>query len=191
MSARNTPGIDVSKEEERYLRRAFRRFALPYVLVFGAVAWVAATAVSSDGPTGSPKEMSELHDGLSAQKQAIAALEARVEQVGGELEKAGRRMGALETQKPRRAPTIDTSALERDLRDAARRVAQLEKRMSNDAAPASERIDALAARMRRIEDSARQASAAATATPVPAAPAPAAPAPAAPAPADPTPASAR
>jgi prefoldin subunit 5 len=182
MSQQNTPGIDVSKEEERYLRRAFRRFALPYVLVFGAVAWVATTAVSGDGPTGSPKEMSELHEELSALKQAIAALEGRVEQVGGKVEKAGRRMGALETQKPRRDATSDTSALERDLRDATRRVAQLEKRMSNDAAPASERIDALAARMRRIEDAARQASAAAAATPAPAAPASAAPAPAGPTP---------
>ena len=176
MPQQNTPGIDVSKEEERYLRRAFRRFALPYVLIFGAVAWVATTAISSDGPTGSPEDVSELREELSALKQSIAALEGRVGQVGSEVEKTGRRIGALESQKPSRNATSDTSALERELREATRRVAQLEKRMSDDA-PASERIDALAARMRRIEDAARQAAAAA--------PAPAAPAPA---PAGPTPA---
>jgi hypothetical protein len=66
-------------------------------------------------------------------------------------------------------PTDDTASLERSLREATRRAADLEKRMS-EGATASERIDALSARLHRIESVARTAPAPA---PVPAAPAPA------------------
>jgi hypothetical protein len=171
MPQQNSRGIDVSKEEEQYLRSAFRRFALPYVFVFAVMAWATTTVMSKDAPAGSGEEVSSLRD-------KVAALEGRMEKVGTELQRAGSRVGALETRKPSRdtAAPSDTAALERTLRDANRRIADLERSHASGAT-ADERIDALAARMQRIEAIARSAP-----PPAPAAPAPA-PAPAAPAPA--------
>ena len=173
----NPSGISVSKEEEKFLRHAFRRFALPYVLVVAVVAWVASTVMAKDAPAGSPADVSSLHEQLAALEKSVAALETRVAKVDGELAKAGTRVGALESRKSAAVsePT-DDSALERALRDATRRVADLERR-ANAGASAAERIDALAARMQRIEGASR-----ALAAPAPIAPAPA-PMPAAPAPA--------
>ena len=173
---RNPSGIDVSKEEEKFLRAAFRRFALPYVIAVALVAWMATTWMSNDAPVGSPKEMSSLLVKVAALEKSIAALEGRIAKVDGELERAGTRVGALESRKPTAAPASgDTTALEKALRDATRRVADLERRNAANAS-AAERIDALVARMQRIESAAR-ASAAPAHAPVPAAPAPAAPAP--------------
>jgi len=173
----NPSGISVSKEEEQFLRRAFRRFALPYVLVVAVVAWVASTVLSNEAPGGSPAEMSSLHDKVAALEESVAALESRIAKVDGEVEKAGTRVGALESRKPASAPEpSDTAALERALRDATRRVADLERRSSANAS-AAERIDALSARMQRIEGASRAPAAAAPAAPAPAS-APAAPAPA-------------
>ncbi|HKA13970.1 MAG TPA: hypothetical protein VKH41_03055 [Myxococcota bacterium] len=174
MPQKTSAGIDVSREEERYLRSAFRRFALPYVLVFAAVAWAATTFVSGDGPAGSSQETKALRDKVASLEQSVAGLEARLDEVGTELERATGRMGALEGRKPERAPAVDTDGLERALGDATRRIAELE-RQNGSGATAAERIDALAARMQRIESAARPQTAPPTA---PAAPAPAAPAPA-------------
>jgi len=169
----NASGIAVSKEEEQFLRSAFRRFALPYVLVVAAVAWIASTVMSNDAPGGAPGEVSSLREQVAALEKSVAALDAKIAKVGGELERAGTRVGALENRKAASAPASDdTAALERALRDATRRVAELERRNSANAT-AAERIDALAARMQRIEGAAR-----ASVAPTPAAPAPAAPAPA-------------
>jgi predicted RNase H-like nuclease (RuvC/YqgF family) len=173
----NASGIDVSKEEEQFLRKAFRRFALPYVLVVALVAVVASTVLSNEAPAGSPQDVSALREKITALEQSVAALETQLAKVDGELAKAGTRVGALESRKPAAvAESTDTSALERALRDATRRVADLERR-SNSSASAAERIDALVARMQRIEGASR-----ASAAPAPVAPAPA-PMPAAPAPA--------
>jgi hypothetical protein len=175
----NAAGIDVSKEEERYLRRAFRRFAVPYVFVFAVLAWATMTVMSKDAPAGSPAEVSSLRESVAALEKSVAALQARVDKVGSDVERAGTRMGALE-RKPNRdaADAGDTAALERTLKDASRRIAELERR-NGSGATAAERIDALAARMHRIEAIARSAPATAPAAPVPAPPAPM---PAAPAP---------
>src|SRR2546426_8088509 len=159
----NARGIDVSKEEEQYLRSAFRRFALPYVVVFAAVAWATTTVMSSDAPTGSAEEIASLREKVATLEQSIAALEGRVAKVGSELERAGARVGGLETRKPaERASSTDTDALERSLREATRRIADLERRDSGGATP-DERIDALVARMQRLEGAARSASASAPA----------------------------
>jgi hypothetical protein len=173
MPQQTSGGIDVSKEEEKYLRRAFRRFALPYVLMFALVAWATTTLVSKDAPAGSGEELSSL-------REKVASLEGRVEQVSSEIEQAGRRVVALESRKPvdQRTASEDTAGLERTLRDATRRIAELEKR-GDAGAPAAERIDALAARLQRIEGIARSlalapsAPAALAPSPMPAAPAPA------------------
>jgi predicted RNase H-like nuclease (RuvC/YqgF family) len=171
MPEQNALGIDVSKEEEKYLRRAFRRFALPYVIAFAAVSWVIAMAVTRDdsAPDAPPAELVSANQKLPAMERSLAALEERVAKMSAEVERAGKRMSALEKAKPVSVPTADTATLKDSLREATRRVADLEKRMS-EGAPASERIDALSARLHRIESVARTAPAPA---PVPAAPAPA------------------
>ena len=178
MPQQNPSGIDVSKEEEKYLRSAFRRFALPYVVGFALVAWATTTLMTKDVPTGSVEDVSSLREKVASLEQSVAALEGRLQKMGGDLERAGTRVGALENRKPAepRAVDTDTSGLERSLRDATRRIAELEKR-GGSGASAAERIDALTTRMQRIEGMARTTQAPAA----PAAPAPA-PMPAAPAP---------
>jgi predicted RNase H-like nuclease (RuvC/YqgF family) len=172
----NPSGLAVSKEEEKFLRSAFRRFALPYVVVIAVVAWIVSTVASSDAPTGSPKEMSSLLEKVAALEKSVGALEGRIAKVDGELARAGTRVGALEKSKASPAPVSgDAAELERAVSDATRRVADLERK-SAASASAAERIDALMARMQRIESAAR-ASAASAPPPVPASPAPAAPAP--------------
>ena len=178
----NPSGIAVTKEEEQFLRSAFRRFALPYVIVVAAVAWIASTVMSNDAPSGSPREMSSLLEKVTALEKSVAVLEGQIAKVDGELERAGTRVGALESRKPASAPASsagDTAALEKALRDATRRVADLERRSSANAS-AAERIDALAARMQRIEGASRGTAASPPSAPAPAssAPVPAAPAPA-------------
>ncbi len=176
MPQQKSRGIDVSKEEEQYLRSAFRRFALPYLIVFAVMAWATTTVVSKDAPAGSGEEMSSLREKIAGLEQSVATLEGRMKQVGTEIERAGSRVGALEKRNPSRdtAEPSDTDALERSLRDANRRIADLEQRNASDAT-AAERIDALVTRMQRIEGIARSAPPSAPAAP---APAPAAPAPA-------------
>jgi predicted RNase H-like nuclease (RuvC/YqgF family) len=179
MPEQNAQGIDVSKEEERYLRRAFRRFALPYVIALVALSWIIATAVARDGvvPSGAPADLASASEKLSQIEQSLAALDARVAKIGSDVERAGKRMGALESAKPNSVATAgDTASLERSLRDATRRMADLEKRVG-DGPTAEERIDALTTRLHRIESAARTAP-----MPAPGAPAPA-PVPAAPEPA--------
>jgi polyhydroxyalkanoate synthesis regulator phasin len=171
----NPTGIAVSKEEEQFLRSAFRRFALPYVLIVAAVAWIASTMMWNEAPSGSPKEMSSLAAKVAALEKSVAAMEGRIAKVDGELERAGTRVGALESRKPATAPASgDTNELERAVRDATRRVTDLERRDAANAT-AAERIDALSARMQRIESAARASAAPAPGAfaPVPAAPAPA------------------
>jgi septal ring factor EnvC (AmiA/AmiB activator) len=175
MPQQSSTRIDVSKEEERYLRRAFRRFAVPYVFVFAALAWATTTLMSKDDPAASSAELSSLRENLAALEQSVAALQARLDKVGAETERAANRVGALETRKPTRdsAAAVDMEGLERSLRDANRRIADLE-RDGGSGATAAERIDALTARMQRIEAIARSAPPPAPApVPVPAAPAPA------------------
>jgi septal ring factor EnvC (AmiA/AmiB activator) len=172
-------GIDVSKEEEKYLRRAFRRFALPYVIALVALSWGISTAVSRDGtpPSDAPAALASAGEKLSEMERSLAELEQRVAKMSAEVERAGKRMSALERAKPATvAAATDTTSLERSLRDATQRVADLEKRIG-DGPTASERIDALTTRLHRMESAARTAPAPAPAAPalapVPAAPAPA------------------
>jgi len=166
----NPSGIAVSKEEEQFLRRAFRRFALPYVLIVAGVAWIASTVATNEVPSGSPQEMSVLLEKITALETSVAGLEGRIAKVDGEVARAGSRVGALESRKPAAAPASgETAELEKALRDATRRVADLERKNAANAT-AAERIDALSARMQRIESASRASIAP---PPVPAAPAPA------------------
>jgi hypothetical protein len=70
-------GLDVSAEEERYLRGAFRRFAVPYLVATLAMAGVAVAAVSltSDDPTdGGSEELESLVAEAASLREAIAGV---------------------------------------------------------------------------------------------------------------------
>jgi len=164
-------GIDVSAEEERYLRTAFRRFALPYVLAFAAVAWL-ASMLAGDPGGASPEAVSALEEEVAGLRGTVASLEERLAVMGADLERAGGRMTALEKRKASEASA--DPELEEKLGAATRKIASLETRIAEQAA--GERLDALAARMTKLESAQRSPSPA----PAPAAPAPR---PAAPAPA--------
>jgi predicted RNase H-like nuclease (RuvC/YqgF family) len=141
------------------------------------VAWIASTMMmAGDAPVGSPREMSSLLAKVTALEKTVVSLEERIAKVGSDLERAGARVGALESRKPSTTPESgDTAALEKGLRDAARRIADLERRNSASAT-AAERIDALTARLHRLEGATRASTASPPPAP-PAGPAPAAPAP--------------
>jgi hypothetical protein len=176
MPDKTAQGIDVSREEEKYLRRAFRRFALPYLIGLAALTWAVTTAASRGGvaPGESSAELAMANDKLSRIEQSLIELDSRVSKMGTDVDRAGKRMSALEA-KPNSAPASDTASLERSLRDAMRRVADLEQRLG-DGPSTAERIDALTTRLHRIESAARTAPMPAPAMPAPA-PVPAAPAP--------------
>jgi polyhydroxyalkanoate synthesis regulator phasin len=157
----NAQGIHVSAEEERYLRTAFRRFALPYVIAFAVLAWVASMFAGSDSGGASTETVSALEEEVAGLRETVASLEERLGAVGAALEKAGGRVAALERRKVPAATAAD-SGLERNLRDANAKIETLERKIAEQAA--GERLDALAARMTKLEGAQR--------APVPAAPAP-------------------
>lgn len=166
----NERGIDVSKEEERYLRRTFRRFALPYVAALAVFAW----AVSSWPGDAAPPELGSLGQDLETALASIAALEQRVEATSRVAEQAGRQAAAASKRGGAGTSSAELEKLEGELRAAQRRIAQLEAKLQDKGAHA--RIDALSDRIGRVErnvDSIARSEPAPR--PVPAAPAPAAP----------------
>ena len=99
------PGIDVSSEEERYLRRAFHRFALPYLLGIAVVVWAAASLWSGGGTGASPEAVTELHDEVAALRESVADLEGRLAAADAGMATIGKRLAAHE-----RAPRPGTPA---------------------------------------------------------------------------------
>jgi len=70
-------GLDVSAEEERYLRGAFRRFALPYLFATLAMVGVAIAAVSlasGDPADGETEELESLVAEAASLREALAGL---------------------------------------------------------------------------------------------------------------------
>jgi hypothetical protein len=171
MPKKQAQGIDVSAEEERYLRKVFRRFAIPYVVAFAALVGVGFLLGGSGGGGASSESLLALEQEVEQLRATVAALEARLGSVGDDLERAGGRVAALEQQKKDAAKTADP-ALEQKVSDATRRVNDLEKKLADQAV--SERFDALAARMTKIEGQARASLATSPTAPVapPAAPTP-------------------
>lgn len=157
----STDGLDVSAEEERYLRRTFRRFALPYVVLLMAFAWW----VSSGAPAGDELEA------LDAVQAQLVELRASLQTLDGELAEARERARAAEQraakleQKEDGASASELASLERDLRRATARIAALEK---GPAAAVAQRFDALSDRIAGVE---RQLDRGASRGPLPAGPA--------------------
>jgi polyhydroxyalkanoate synthesis regulator phasin len=162
MPQKNAQGIDVSAEEERFLRSAFRRFALPYAIGFAAIAGLAWLMSGSDGEGASPEAMAALRAEVEALRISVATLEEQLVSMGADVTKAGSRVAALEKKTASNAKAADPD-LEKKLRDATSRVSRLEKQLADQAI--GERFDALAQRMTKIERESRAAP------PMPAAPA--------------------
>jgi len=138
-------GLDVSQEEQRYLRRTFRRFALPYVAALAVFAW----AVSwMSGGSGSPPALDEIEQELAGAKASIEELAGRVDAAAEQAQQAGKRVAAL-SSRSRGASGADLEALQSELHRATRRIAALESRLKTEGA--NERIDAISDRVGRVE----------------------------------------
>lgn len=170
MPQKNAKGIDVSAEEERFLRSAFRRFALPYVIGLAVIAGLVSMLGGSDGEGTSAEDVAALQAEVATLQASVATLEEQLASVGADVTKAGSRVAALEKKTASGARGADPDQ-EKKLQDATSRVAKLEKQLADQAI--GERFDALAQRMAKIERESR------VAPPIPASPAqpPAAPAP--------------
>lgn len=96
----DTGSFEVSSEEERYLRRAFRRFARPYVLgllVLGGL-WGAVSGFSV-GPAHDPAEAPEIQGLISeaaSLRQDIAELRRQLGDVSTRAEEGDNRIASLE-----------------------------------------------------------------------------------------------
>ena len=152
----------VSEEEERYLRSAFRRFALPYLMLvititMGAVMW---TASSSTTPEDGSDEFQSIVSEAASLREAVSALR---QELHAQATDSGDRLGQLE------------GGLER-LRAGAggESPAELANRLDH----AHQRINALEGRLRELESQRAAAAPAPRASaPLPASPEPAWPTP--------------
>lgn len=132
--------LDVSTEEERYLRGAFRRFALPYLIAVAVFAAFGGWAASR-GAGAASAELEDLHS-------RIAGLSERLEAVGGEVATAGRRVAALENG-PRAGDEDEFASLRGSVLSARNRIADLEQRIERE--DVSGRVTQLSDRLNRLE----------------------------------------
>src|SRR5262245_55309610 len=73
--------LDVSAEEQRYLRRTFRRFALPWLLTaaaIGALAGAAPRCIEATPETGAPDDAAHATEDVGPLRGEIAALSQRI-----------------------------------------------------------------------------------------------------------------
>lgn len=155
--------LDVSAEEQRYLRRTFRRFALPWLLMAGAVGALVGAAprwIDAAPEPGAASTDPNRREDVGPLRGEIAALSQRIVGLEGALAKTRDRLIELEGRSSVSAESsdVDTGELERRLEAFIARIAALESRSGSgsDAAPVdSLRLDAqlaaLAERMARLE----------------------------------------
>src|SRR5262245_32344336 len=95
-------GFDVSREEERFLKRTFRRFALPYVIAGFALGLVAGMLPQwGSTPAGEPVAAADprLQEEIAAIRSELASLSQRAVGAEAALAKTRDRLVALE-QRP-------------------------------------------------------------------------------------------
>lgn len=134
----DTHGLEVSKEEERYLRKAFRRFALPYVLALGVLVgvWGAMTGFRL-GPAHDPKESTEVQGLITESaslRQAIGALRADLDAAAARAEEGVTRVSSLEKRVEQIADAteaVGASKLRRRLEEAHQRINTLDARIES------------------------------------------------------------
>jgi hypothetical protein len=165
--------LDVAPEEEAYLRRAFRRFALPYLassalLALAVYGWVMVRE-EADPPAPAPVVDASVADELRTEVLALrtqfAQVMDRLNAVGEEAGGAARRVSALEKRVERVTRggdglrKRDLAALSHRLDEAAQRIAAIEAREPQvhgaSLAGASDGVDAslasVAARVYNVE----------------------------------------
>jgi predicted nucleic acid-binding Zn-ribbon protein len=145
--------LDVSAEEQAFLRRCFRRFAMPYVVAgvaLGAIAGAAPGWISTSpaAPQAASADDGRLREELASLKSELAALSQRAVSAESTLAKTRERLVALEQRGPSSGDggSADTSALQGRVDATARRLESLEARVGSGGNAAS------AADTRRIDD---------------------------------------
>jgi len=154
--------LEVSREEERYLRRTFRRFALPYVvlgLALGAFAGALPGWLGTEGGPASPVDDSRLREEITALRGDVASLSQRAVAAESALARTRDRLVALEGRSgPASGSSDDAEAITRRVEQSLRRIEVLEQQVSGgaaapavDAARLEERVAALGGRLARLE----------------------------------------
>ncbi|HEX5066839.1 MAG TPA: hypothetical protein VFY49_12045 [Myxococcota bacterium] len=155
--------LDVSAEEQRYLRRTFRRFALPWVLmaaVLGALAGAAPRWIEATPETGAPSGASHASEDVGPLHGEIATLSQRIVGLEAAVAKTRDRLVELEGRSSVSNDNggLDTEALERRLEGFTARIVALESRAGSAGdSPSAEglrldaQIAALAERLARLE----------------------------------------
>jgi hypothetical protein len=161
--------LDVSVEEQRFLKRCFRRFALPYVVagvVVGAIAGAAPGWIAtSPAQAGGAADDGRLREEIAALRSELAALSQRTVSAESALAKTRDRLGAVEQRAGSSlGGSADTAALEGRVDATARRLESLEARVGsggNAAAVDTRQIEdqfaTLGSRLARIEGELRAA----------------------------------
>jgi hypothetical protein len=156
-------GFDVSKEEQRFLKRCFRRFALPYVIgafAVGALAGALPQWRAADAGEATAATDPRLHEEIAAIRSELATLSQRAVGAEATLAKTRDRLVALEQRAggTQVDSTGDLAALEESLDAARRRMDALESRVGSSAAPSGvavtrieEQFATLGSRLARIE----------------------------------------
>lgn len=150
--------LDVSPEEERFLRRAFRRFAWPYLLLslvalgLGFASWMnlrtpAASGLAASEAEALIAESASLRDALAAVREEVAA---RGEQTQGLI----RRLDTLdEGLAEAQSATSASPNLESRLEAAHQRINALEARLASNAGSGVEtRLGELESRLLELEN---------------------------------------
>ena len=155
--------LDVSAEEQRYLRRTFRRFALPWLVMAGAVGALVGAAprwIDAAPETGAASADPNPREDVGPLRGEIAALSQRIVGLEGTLAKTRDRLIELEGRSSVSSESggLDTDELDRRFEAFTARISALESRAGSgsDAAPVdSLRLDAqiaaLAERLARVE----------------------------------------
>jgi uncharacterized protein involved in exopolysaccharide biosynthesis len=129
--------FEVTKEEERYLRRAFRRFARPYLIALLALVGVwGAMAGFRVGPAHDPAESPEIQGLISESaslRQAIASLREELAQVAARAEEGVNRISSLEKRVARiseATEAVGAARLRKRLEEAHQRINALDARLA-------------------------------------------------------------
>lgn len=153
--------LDVSAEEQRYLRRVFQRFALPYVLmglVVGALAGAGPRWIDAQPEPAAAVEDPHLREQIAAMRGELAALSQRVVGAEAALAKTRDRLVELEGRSgSTEVGLFDTDELGRRFDAIGSRIEALETRFEAGGASAQGTLDLeqqlakLGSRMARVE----------------------------------------
>jgi acyl carrier protein phosphodiesterase len=149
MSDIQTDSIEVSREEERYLRSAFRRFALPYLAGIALVAGLFGALLGGDGSGVDPAELAAVQEKNASLRADLGAV---VERLDSELVGAVARMSALERKAGGGESVRQLAEVREDLDAVSRRISSVEaSRGAAGLEEVEERLASLEDRFQRLE----------------------------------------